>query len=170
MSAEDFIEPTQQKKELMYKFYLLAYESNFEIAKKRHLMTAAMGYEKWCWRVVGITRQAIIEIANNDFRLPKGLQRDHFKQSRAETFNKIFEKKFTFDEWWQWVWDNDETILMTKDEHNKHKHLNENDVYEVDYKLGYFRNKAVVGMHFTKKTDGIFVKSLCEKFSINISS
>lgn len=166
---EDFIEPTLQKRQLMYRFYMLAYESGFDIAKKRHLMTAALGYEPWCWRVVGITKSAIIEIANNNFRLPKGLQRDHFKKSRADTFNKIFEREYAFEEWWSWVWDNDETILMTKEEHNQHKNLNQNDVYKVDYTLGYFRNKAVVGMQFTQKKDGLFVKNLCEEHNIKLS-
>ena len=165
-NIEELIEPNQYKKELMYKFYLLAYESSFDIAKKRHLMTATMGYEKWCWRIVGITKNAIVEIACNDYKLPKGLQRDHFKQSRAETFNKIFETKHSFEDWYKWIWDNDETILMTKAEHNKHQQLNANDVFAIDYTLGYFRNKAVVGMHYTKKREGEFIKSLCIQHGI----
>jgi len=165
----ELIEPTQSKKELMYKFYLLTYESNFELSKKRSLMTATMGYEKWAWRVVGITPKAIIEIAKNDYKLPKALQRDHLKQSRSQTFNAIFSnKKYEFEEWWKWVWENDETILMTKQEHIEHKNISTNDYFNIDYKLGYFRNKAVIGMHYTKKTEGMYVKDLFEKNKLKI--
>ena len=163
---DENIIPDEKTKETIYSFYLLAYDSKFPIAKKRHLMTAAMGYEKWGWRVVGITKKAVIEIANNNYRLPKGLQRDHFKKSRSETYNEIFlNKKFSLDEWWETVWANDETILMTKEEHNKHKTLNEDDVIKVDHTLGFFRNKAVVGMEFTKKRDGEFVKKIFEEMT-----
>ena len=169
MFQDDYIEPTAIKRQWMYKFYELAYESDFELAKKRSLMTAAMGYEKWGWRVVGITKKAIIEIAINDFNLPKGLQRDHQKQPRSVTFNKIFsEKKYNIDDWWSFVWENDETILMTKDEHLKHKKKDEIDYYCVDYTKGFFRNKAVVGMHFSKKIDGKFVKELFVKNNLII--
>jgi len=158
--------PSEETKKTIYSFYLLTYDSNFPIAKKRHLMTAAMGYEKWGWRVVGITKSAVIKIVNNNLRLPKGLQRDHFKKSRSDTYNEIFlNEKYNLEKWWDTVWENDETILMTKEEHNKHKILKKEDVIEVDYKLGFFRNKAVVGMEFTKKFDGQFVQKIYTELS-----
>ena len=164
MNEDNLIEPNENRKRLMYEFYLLTYQSDFDLTKKRHIMTSAFGYEKWCWRVIGITRQAIIRIADNSFKLPKGLQRDHFKQSRAETFNKIFRQHHDFEDWWNCVWENDETILMTKEEHNNHKQLDQNDVYPVDYRMGYLRNKAVVGIHFSKNTDGVFIKKMYEQY------
>jgi hypothetical protein len=125
-------------------------------------MTAALGYEKWCWRVVGITKRAVIEIANNNYKLPKGLQRDHFKKSRKETYDEIFvNERLNLEHWWKKVWENDETILMTKDEHNQHNNLNMDDVIKVDYTLGYFRAGGI-GMLFTKR-DGDYVKTLYEE-------
>jgi len=159
---DESIFPSEETRKSIYNFYLLTYESKFSIPKKRHLMTSAMGYEKWGWRVVGITKSAVIEIANNNFKKPKGLERDHFKKSRKDTFNEIFvSEKYNLEKWWEKVWENDETILMTKNEHNKHKNLNKDDVLNVDYKIGLFRANGI-GMSFTKR-DGEFVKELYER-------
>jgi hypothetical protein len=156
------IQPSQNKIEWMYKFYLLAYESDFGLAKKRNLMTATMSYELWGWRVVGISPNAVRAIANNNYKLPTGLQRDHHIQSRRDTFNKIFEKKYDKEEWWNEVWENDVTLLMTKEEHQK-KLITQSDCFEVDYRQGFFRNKAGPGMLYNRAIDGEFVKSLFEK-------
>ena len=156
---DELIEPSKNKIECMYKFYLLTYDSNFSLAKKRNIMTAVLSYELWAWRVVGISPNAVKAIAKNNFNLPIGLQRDHWKKTRKDTFDKIFKSKFTLDDWWKEVWENDVTLLMTKDEHHN-KLITENDCFEVDYKQGYFRNKAGPGMHFKKSFEGEFVKSL----------
>ena len=159
VSEKELIEPSVNKIECMYKFYLLTYDSNFSLAKKRNIMTAVLSYELWAWRVVGISPNAVKAIAKNNFNLPIGLQRDHWKKTRKDTFDKIFKSKFTLDDWWKEVWENDVTLLMTKDEHHN-KLITENDCFEVDYKQGYFRNKAGPGMHFKKSFEGEFVKSL----------
>jgi hypothetical protein len=159
MKNDDVIEPSKNKIQWMYKFYLLTYESEFGLAKKRNLMTATMSYELWGWRVVGISPNAVIAIAKNNYRLPNGLQRDHHIQSRRDTFNKIFEKKYDIDEWWKEVWENDVTLLMTKEEHHK-KIIKKSDCFDVDYKQGYFRNKAGPGMNFNSSTDGKFIRML----------
>jgi hypothetical protein len=154
--------PTAEMKKSMYEFYCLTYESTFSLGKKRHLMTATLGYEKWAWRVVGITKQAVFEISNNKYKRPKGLQRDHFKKSRKETYDEIFQsKKLSLEEWWEKVWENDETILMTKNEHQNHKKIKLDDVIKVDYTLGYFRAGGI-GMLFTKR-DGDYVKMINEE-------
>jgi len=158
------IEPTQKTIEEIYKFYLQIYDSEFNDAKKRNLMTGALGYETWSWRVIGITYNAITAIAKNNFNLPKGLQRDHYKKSRAETYKIIFSKRLALKEWWDTVWDNDETILMTKHEHKK-KELTK--TFAVDYRLGFFRDAAGPGMLYTKKHEGEFIKRLCAEHKIS---
>ncbi len=164
VSEKELIEPSVNKIEWMYKFYLLAYESQFSLPKKRNLMTATLSYELWGWRVVGISPNAVIAIAKNNYNLPVGLQRDHCKQTRRDTFNKIFKSKFSLNNWWNEVWENDVTLLMTKDEHHN-KLITEKDCFDVDYKQGYFRNKAGPGMHFKKSFEGDFVKSLFLKIT-----
>ena len=156
--------PTDATKREIYKFYLLIYESDFNKAKRNNLMTGAFGYEEWGWRVVGITHEAITAIAKNNFNLPQGLQRDHHKQKRADTYKEIFSRRFAFEEWWNMIWGNDETILMTKQEHYTKQR---STTYKVDYTLGYFKDAAGPGMRFTKKHDGAFIKELCEKNNID---
>jgi len=158
---EEDIYPNQTTQKCIYSFYALIYESNFSLAKKRSVMTAALGYEKWGWRVVGITKEAVFRIAENNFNLPKGLQRDHHLRSRKKTYDEIFKgEKLTFEKWWEVVWKYDETILMTAVEHSKKIMLTDDDVIKIDYSLGRFRS-AVVGMDFSKR-DGQFVRNIFE--------
>jgi hypothetical protein len=56
---------------------------------------------------------------------------------------------------------------MTKEEHNTHHLLNKSNVYDVDDKLGLFRN-AIVGMSFTKKNEGAYIESLIRTHNIQI--
>ena len=158
---EEDIYPSQATKKCIYSFYILIYESNFSLAKKRSVMTAALGYEKWGWRVVGITKEAVFKIAENNFKLPKGLQRDHRLRSRKKTYDEIFKgEKLSFEKWWENVWKYDQTILMTAEEHSQKRQLTENDLIKIDYSLGHFRS-AVVGMDFSKR-DRQFVRNIFE--------
>ena len=162
MNSIEFHFPSIEEKELMYSFYLLAFDSSFGLSKKRHIMGSVLAHEKWGWRVVGITKKAILKIQQENYNLPKGLQRDHFKRSRAETFNELFDRKHSIDDWWNLIWDGDETILMTKDQHDKHNILDCREIIEVDYRLGYFVN-SFVGIKFSRLRDGVFVQNLYEK-------
>ena len=87
-------------------------------------MTSILGRQEWTWRVVGITEGAIKTIIGDNYKSkitkPK-LQRDHYYQDRNETYKQIFEKFHSFEDWWNKVWDNDRTILMTKSEHSLKK-------------------------------------------------
>jgi hypothetical protein len=101
---KEYREPTDGEKTLIYKIYELIYSSHFTLPKKRSLMTAALGYETWSWRVVAISEEAIKAIARNNFNKPSNiLARDH-TSSRSETYTKIFEEKMSFQTWWDWIW------------------------------------------------------------------
>jgi len=156
--------PSDDIKRQIYQFYKLIYESKFTFAKKKTLMTAALGMELWSWRVVGISRNAIIEIAKNNFKKPaRKLARDH-QVTRAETYAQIFgAKEFQFDDWWSLVWENDKTILITNDEHNAHT---VSEIYHIDLELGLFRDSGMVGWKHASKNEGAFIKGLCEKHNI----
>ena len=158
--------PDSQMKELIYKFYCLIYESDFSLAKKRALLTAVMAYEQWSWRVVGITEDAIRVIARNGFRKPKhALARDH-TQPRAITYTKVFcSGLMPFEEWWNWIWTHDKTILMTNKEHNS---KNVSKVYPVDPGVGLFRSTGLVGWRHTIAIEGEFVRQLTNQYSIKI--
>ena len=135
--------PSDDIKHEIYQFYKLIYESKFTFAKKKTLMTAALGMEDWSWRVVA---------------------RDH-QVTRADTYAQIFgAKKYEFNDWWNLVWENDKTTLITNDEHNTHM---VSEIYPIDLELGLFRDSGMVGWSHTLKSEGAFVKSLCEKHNIN---
>ena len=157
--------PSDDIKHEIYQFYKLIYESKFTFAKKKTLMTAALGMEDWSWRVVGISKNAVVEIAKNNFKKPtKKLARDH-QVTRADTYAQIFgAKKYEFNDWWNLVWENDKTTLITNDEHNTHM---VSEIYPIDLELGLFRDSGMVGWSHTLKSEGAFVKSLCEKQNIN---
>jgi hypothetical protein len=160
---KEYREPTDGEKTLIYKIYELIYSSHFTLPKKRSLMTAALGYETWSWRVVAISEEAIKAIARNNFNKPSNiLARDH-TSSRSETYTKIFEEKMSFQTWWDWVWEHDKTTLMTNAEHHSKKI---SKVYSLDHSLSYFVGTDVAGWYQTKAREGEFVRKLCEDNSI----
>ena len=158
--------PTDEEKRLIYKIYLVLCGSHFSIPKKRNLMTSALGHETWSWRVIGISEDAIRAIAENNFCKPsKLLSRDHGRP-RAETYNdEFFENIKSFEDWWNWVWENDKTTLMTNNEHHNPKVRSK--VYPLDPKENYFRSE-VVGWHHTQKHEGEMIKKLIEEQGISI--
>ena len=162
-----FRDPTDEEKKLIYEIYKLLCGSHFSHAKKRALMTAALGYETWSWRVTGISENAIRAIAMNDFKKPsRMLSRDH-SRPRAETYNKeFFESIKPFEEWWSWVWDNDKTTLMTNEEH--HNREQRSKIYPLDPKENYFVDTEVAGWHQTKKHEGAMIRRLIEEKNIKI--
>lgn len=164
--SKEYREPSDEEKELIYRIYELIYSSHFTLPKKRSLMTAALGFETWSWRVVGITEEAIKAIARNNFNKPnKTLARDHM-QPRSETYTKIFKEKMSLQTWWNWVWEHDKTILMTNEEHHTQKI---SKIYDLDPAWGYFVDEETAGWYQTKGREGAFVKELCEKYSISYS-
>ena len=160
-------EPSQQIKEQIYKFYIQIFESSFDLQKKKNLLTSIAGWEEWSWRVVGISVRAVGKILDQKghARVKSELVRDHFFQGRSVTYNNMLKTKLNFEDYWKEFWNNDRTILMTKDEHNKistdkFTGLWENisdKVFEIDWKLGNFKSNKVAGFHFTKQKEGIFV-------------
>ena len=158
--------PTAEQQEAIYEFYCLIYSSNFAQAKKRTLMTSVMCYEKWSWRVVGITENAVRAIARNNYNKPKKiLARDHVNP-RAETYSKIFSGDLmSLHDWWSWVWERDKTVLMTNDEHHSRAISR---VFEIDTSLGLFQCAGLVGWNQTKEKEGAYVESLVRIYGIEL--
>ena len=158
--------PSTAQQSLMHQFYCLIHSSGFALSKKRTLMTSVMGYEKWSWRVVGISEEAIRAIAKHGYRKPpRTLARDHVKP-RAETYTKIFEGDLMpLEEWWLWVWEHDKTVLMTNQEHTSRSISR---VYEIDWTLGLFQCAGLAGWSQTKAKEGTFLKNLVDQYQISI--
>ena len=160
-------DPSENKKREMYQFYTQIYDSSFDKQKKKNLLTSIAGWEKWSWRVIGISVQAVGRILNHKghARVKSELVRDHFFQTRSETYNNMLKKKLDFKTYWKEFWENDRTILMTKEEHNKIKmdkftglwdHVSDK-VFKIDWRLGHFTSNKVAGFHFTKQQEGNFI-------------
>ena len=77
----------------------------------------------------------------------------------------MLKQKLDFESYWKEFWENDKTILMTKEEHNK---INTdkftglwdstlNKIFDIDWRLGYFTSNKVAGYHFTYKKEGEFI-------------
>ena len=160
-------EPSEKIKQEIYQFYNQIYDSSFDKQKKKNLLTSIAGWEEWSWRVVGITVSAVGRILDEKGHasVKKELVRDHFFQGRSKTYDNMLKQKLDFESYWKEFWENDKTILMTKEEHNK---INTdkftglwdstlNKIFDIDWRLGYFTSNKVAGYHFTYKKEGEFI-------------
>ena len=152
------MKPESSKRRNFYEFYKLIYSSPFDRGKKRMVMTSVLGHESWSWRVVGISKNAILEIKNNDFKHPsKKLSRDH-KIPRSEFIDKLFDEKLQpFEIWWSKIWENDKTELITNIEHTSGSR---SQIFPIDPSLCLFQSK-MAGWQHTKKKEGEFIRQLC---------
>ena len=111
---------------------------------------------------MGISFQALAEFEENNFKYKtRTFNRDHFYQPRIITFRKMLEKLMPYEEWWKWFWKNDETIIVTIEQHNNKNLMAENlDIIPIDWRLGYFTCNPVVGFSYTKIREGEYLRNL----------
>ncbi len=74
----------------------------------------------------------------------------------------MLDNHMTFENWWPWFWDNDKTVIVTKNEHNSQNYIYnfENEIIEIDWTKGFFKCQKTVGFHYTKKNEGMFIRQL----------
>jgi len=160
--------PSEEQRKEMYSFYVAIYESSFALSKKRSVMTAVLDFQRWSWRVVGISEEAIKLIALEDYKKPVGkLARDH-SIPRSVTYSSIFQDSLLeFDAWWALVWENDQTVLVT---HEQHRMGDRGRIFDIDWQLGYFESGGLAGWKHTKRREGRFIEELVERHAIKIYS
>jgi len=102
-----------------------------------------------CWRPTHITENAVRSFVYNLYRKDKrfSVQRAHGSVEgrlgrRERTLEILSGPERTFDQWWQFLFDHDKTVLMTKHEHHlERKIYKEQDLYELpDWTEGMFDN------------------------------
>jgi hypothetical protein len=163
--------PSLQRKLEIYSFYQLIWRTDFELVKKRKLLASSFDCEPWGSRVTKISENALREIAGNDFNHPPGkLCRNHSVPQNA-THNMMLEiqKPMIFKEWWKLFWKNDKSILMTTAEHKLvgQKRGDEiGNLYNLDWKKGYFANDILASWKHRKTIEGVFVRNICEENKI----
>ena len=162
-NPDPIIEPTREIKEEIYKLYTSVFNSELK-DKRIKLMTYIFAWYPWSWRVVGISKGAVDRISlEGYYPLPKKLQRDHFLQSRNDTYKIMLEgaHKMPFTEWWTLFWENDPTIIMTKDEHDTGR--GSIKCHKLDWTDGYFAGNSLIGFKFRKKTEAAYIQYLNEE-------
>ena len=165
-------EPSISKKKEIYKFYLKIFNSSFDKTKKEVLLSTAFGYEMWSWRVVGISFKALAEFENNKFKyVTRKFNRDHFDQPRNITFKKMLENIMDYDEWWNFFWNNDQTVILTLDQHSRADNRKKGElerlqynIVPIDWRLGYFVSNPRLGFSYTLQREGEYLKRLSRIF------
>jgi hypothetical protein len=155
-------EPDEETRKEIYKLYKVIFNSKLG-DKRNKLMTYIFAWHPWSWRVVAISRGAFDNIRENDFfPLPKKIVRDHFLQDRNVTYKKMLEsdKPYEFEHWWNLFWDNDQTIIMTKDEHDNAR--DEVKCHQINWEDGYFSCNPLIGFKYRKSIEGSYLKGLTE--------
>ena len=156
--------PTINTKKELHNIYESVFKSSLPMTKKERILNSIFGYESWSWRVVGISKKALDVFKNNEFKYKSGVfQRDHYFQPRYITMRKMLENFMQIQEWWDWYWNNDKTLLITKDEHSKKDYTFEKDIIKIDWSHGYFVSNPVAGFYNTQKREGNFLKKLVKK-------
>jgi hypothetical protein len=158
-------EPDEAYKNELHKIYEVIFDSDIGENKKK-LMTYLFAWRNWSWRVVGISESAINHIKVQDYSdFAKGLVRDHFVQDRDKTYSKMLSvnSRLDFDEWWNLFWQNDRTIILTKDEHNKSENYRKKLLcFRLNWSDGYFSCNPLIGFKCRKTIEGEFIKNLVE--------
>ena len=159
--------PNEQIKKELYGIYVTIYKSSVSLNKKERMLNSIFGFEPRSWRVVGISKTAVLEFKKNDFKYKSGtFQRDHYFQPRYMTLRKMLNELMKINDWWDWYWENDKTLLITKKEHNKKNYDFDKDIIPVDWTLGYFESGATMGFNYAKKREGQFLEKLAKEYKI----
>ena len=163
------INPSENLKREIYRLHKEVVNSKvLSDNKKEKTLNILLAYEPWSWRVVGISKKAIKMFKANKFRKLKkdGPQRDHYFQERNVTIRKMMEKVMPFETWWDFFWENDRTLIITKEEHAKKSLDYKNDIIKIDNNLGLFRTMKTVGYSFYPDYEAKLVEKLSKEYNL----
>ena len=104
------------KKTIFDGFLAVKKIKNITPSVRHRMLGCILSMNPNAWRVIGITKAALIKFIENDFKRPKGVNRSHIKQ-RSETSRIMFEKdSWDMDSWWEFYTERDKCILATSSE------------------------------------------------------
>ena len=102
------------------------------------------------WRPKAISHNALCLFIDNEFKLPRGLERAH-EHHRRDTLYELINNKWDSDEeWWDFFYDRDFTVLSTRSENRNEKTFHKLKVYEVPLEKDLFLGKRV-GFVYSEK-------------------
>ena len=112
------------------------------------------------WRPKKITQGAVELFIQNDFKLPKGLERAH-EHHRRDTVKILLETKWIADEWWDWYIERDYTTLATRAENRDESNFTNLTTYNIPLEKNLFWGKRV-GFEYGKE-EKEFLLNLAKK-------
>ena len=157
-ASYEISEPDEETKGEIYKLYQAIFESDLG-DKKTKLLTYIFAWYPWSWRVVGISKGAYEKLKElNFYPKPKRLVRDHFLQDRKITYDQMISAVEILDKnsWWKLFWQNDQTVLMTKDEHDRDR--SKVLCHQLNWKKGYFSCNPLIGFKYRKSYEARYLE------------
>jgi hypothetical protein len=142
-----------------HRYYLQVFDWNIPIKNKVRVFGDLVPYANpICWRIVGITKDALAVFANHDFRKVSrmGVNRGHLVD-RNDTCTHLFTHRFKdVWEWWQYYYERDKTVLMTSSENVSGAH---SEIFEIT--TGLFISSGFAWKHGKQEIQ--FLKELHSK-------
>lgn len=134
----------------------------FSKADATRMLTALMSARPWSWRVIGITPDALMAFAENNFKRPtRQLQRGH-RFDRASTADALYfkqKKPMPLKKFFDFFLERDKTVIMTNDE-NKHMANGKFPKFiKIDNRLELFPCGTLIGWKH-RKAEVDFLRSL----------
>jgi len=112
-------------KEKMYSAFKAISKMEIDESKKIGMLTYLFSIEPNCWRVTGISIDALKVFQENDFQRKSkmGINRSHIIR-RFDSYKEILSKESkgefnNHEEWWNYYFESDKTILQTSSENMK---------------------------------------------------
>ena len=155
---------TQELKEYIINGFNIIKKSNYSYKQKSAALNQILSLGAGAgWRPKAITVGAIKLFVANNFKKPKGLERAH-EFHRRDTIKILIEKNWENDEWWEWFYDRDFTILSTRNENRDEKNFTKIKKFPIPVELKLFSGMRV-GFVYDKK-EKLFLQNLVKEISL----
>tara|TARA_B100000900_G_C20548008_1_gene703442 strand:- start:60 stop:554 length:495 start_codon:yes stop_codon:yes gene_type:complete len=110
------------------------------------------------WRPKAISHNALCLFVENNFKYPRGLERAHEHHRRDTLYELINNDWNSDDEWWNFFYERDFTILSTRSENRDERNFNQVISYAIPLEENLFLGKKV-GFVYSEK-EKIFLANL----------
>mgnify|MGYP006086353575 CR=1 FL=1 len=155
---------TEELKEYIINGFNIIKKSNDNYKQKSAVLNQLLSLGAGAgWRPKAITIGALKLFVANNFKKPKGLERAH-EFHRRDTIKILIEKKWEKDEWWQWFYNRDFTILSTRSENRDEKNFTKVKKFPIPIELKLFSGKRV-GFVYDKE-EKLFLQDLTKEISL----
>ena len=147
----------------LYQIYLKVFEGDLDLEKKKLILKSLLAGESWSWKVTAISKLCLESFKKNKFEKSRKLKKSrktvtnvvrHPFKSFSETASEILKLKLTEKEWWEKIYTNEKTHLVTKEELKEEYYLYIN----IPEDGGYFLN-GTTGYLFGEK-EKLFLKHI----------